>query len=99
MTDTGPKKTYTERLIDRFIETQKTKFTLDEVKNILKTVSDEAYEEKKANSDIIPFGKYKARKLVDVYNFDKKYLEWLLKQDFINNFEELKNNIKKMLNK
>ena len=33
---------------------------------------------------ILPFGKYKGRKLDDILTFDRKYLIWVSKQEFFN---------------
>lgn len=41
------------------------------------------------NEYIIPFGKYKGKEFNQVLNFDRKYLQWLYKQQFIKEFKTL----------
>lgn len=39
------------------------------------------FEHKKMRCDVLPFGKYKGKKIKDVAEFDRKYLIWLSNQD------------------
>ena len=55
------------------------------------------HDKRKADIDKMPFGKYKFKLVKDVAQFDKQYLKWLIKQDMMKNYEELKIEINKYL--
>ncbi len=82
--------TYTDRLISEFENSGNKKFTLEQIEGIIRNFSQAEYEKKKHTSDVIPFGKYKYKTVKDVVSFDKRYCEWLVKQDMLSNYEELK---------
>lgn len=82
--------TYTDRLVKEFENSGNKKFTLEQVEGIIRNFSEAEYEKKKHMNDVIPFGKYKMRSVKDVVSFDKRYCSWLLKQDMMSNYQELK---------
>lgn len=47
-------------------------------------------------SVVMPFGKYKGREVKDIYNFDSKYLIWLRKQQFMEKFKDITDEIDKL---
>lgn len=98
MTDTEQPLTYTQKLINQF-EGDKKSFNFKEISKIITDFSKSEYEKKKAIFKEMPFGKYKYKKVEDIAKFDKQYLEWLVKQDMLNNYTELKKEIERNLNK
>lgn len=92
-----PKTSYSQRLIDYFKEHDSDNFDIETIEKIINDFSKQEYEKKKEKSDEMPFGKYKFRKVEEVAKFDKQYLKWLIKQDMLENWTELKNEINKFL--
>jgi hypothetical protein len=88
---------YSKRLINRFKEDNKETYNLTQIEWLINDFSLKEYEKKKEKSDEMPFGKYKFRKVSDVSNFDKQYLKWLVKQDMLDNWSELKEEINKFI--
>lgn len=70
---------------------------ITQITTMINQFSLDEYEKRKQKTDEMPFGKYKFRKVSDVANFDKQYLKWLRKQDMLNKYEELKDEIDKYL--
>ena len=83
------------RLCERFqqlsVDNQNKPFSLAEVQ---KVIHDEikTLEERKASQpkDTFHFGKYKGKKIEDVAKIDKPYIEWLIRQPWCSNKDELK---------
>lgn len=92
-TDQRP-ATYTERLVQYF-EQQGDKFTISDVRKIIKDFNEAEYKKRREKSDEMPFGKYKYKKVVEVAKFDKQYLQWIYRQEMLNKYEELKREIEK----
>jgi len=86
---------YTQRLIKEF-STDKT-YDFEEIKQVIESFSKAEYEKKKANYKVLPFGKYKYKKVEDIAKIDAQYLKWCLKQSFMDNYEELKEEINRHL--
>ena len=70
---------------------------MNEIKEAINDFSKQEYEKRKKATDEMPFGKYKFKKVADVAKFDKQYLKWLVRQDMMTNYEELKEEINKNL--
>ena len=62
-------------------------FTLAEIQTVLSGHFKKLYEESLKASEIIPFGKYKGKKIDKIAQFDVDYLRWLVKQDFMQKYE------------
>jgi uncharacterized protein (DUF3820 family) len=85
------KPSYTDRLL-------KALEALDNYDEIKKLVNDfraeeaKLYDEEKEKTpkDIIPFGKYKGKTVSEIAQFDRKYLEWVVKQEWFDKFTDLK---------
>ena len=88
---------YSKRLINHFKEDDKDTYNLAQVEQLIKQFSKLEYEKKKEKTDEMPFGKYKYKKVEDVAKFDKQYLKWLVKQSMMDNWEELKEEINKVI--
>jgi hypothetical protein len=88
---------YSKRLIIEFDGQDKDTFNMDEIKELIEDFSKKEYEKRKGKTDEMPFGKYKYKKVADVAKFDKQYLKWLVRQEMINKYEELKEEINKHL--
>ena len=84
---------YTQRLINEF-DTEKT-YDFDEIKELIEEYSKKEYEKKKANYKVFPFGKYKYKKVEDICKIDKQYVKWAIKQSFLDNYAELKDEMLK----
>lgn len=76
---------YTDKLIQYFTEQGDT-FTIDDVKNHINDFKMEQDKLKQERADIVPVGKYKYKKVKDVANFDKQYLQWMLKQEWASKY-------------
>jgi len=73
------------------------KYSVAKVAEMINDFSTQEYEKKKQKVNEMPFGKYKFRKVSEVANFDKQYLQWLIKQEMMNNWSDLKNEILKLI--
>ena len=49
----------------------------------IKKFEEKQNELRSANSSKLQFGKYKGKSFKDILAFDRKYLEWLIKQDWM----------------
>ena len=81
---------YSQRLINSFKEDDKDTYNLTQIEWMINQFSKLEYEKRKEKTDEMPFGKYKFKKVADVAKFDKQYLKWLVRQDMMKNYEELK---------
>lgn len=81
MTTTTP--SYLDRLINHLETTNKTKFSLSDLKSEFKKFQTADYEERKNNNITFTFGKYKGKKISEVILFDQQYIIWLKKQNQI----------------
>jgi len=90
---------YSQRLINAFLEKAETKdsFNMDDITKTINDFSKQEYEKRKEKTDEMPFGKYKYKKVSEVAKFDKQYLKWLVRQDMMTKYEELKEEITKHL--
>jgi len=89
---------YSKRLIKEFEDHTKDTFDLSDIMKVIEDYSAKEYEKRKQKTDEMPFGKYKYKKVADVAKFDKQYLKWLVRQDMMTNYAELKANIEKLVN-
>lgn len=96
MADQKP-MTYTQKIINHFKEDGKENYDLEQIEELINDFSRMEYEKRKEKTDEMPFGKYKFRKVKDVAGFDKQYLKWLIRQDMMTNYEDLKNEINKYI--
>jgi len=87
---------YHERLIQFIEEKNKKKFNLEEVKSVVNEFAEHNYQLIRQNYTKLPFGKYKGKTVKSVLDFDKNYLQWLVKQSVLDNFPELKKHIKEL---
>ena len=90
-------KSYGQRLGDHFEESGSKDFSLDEVRDLIKTFGKMEFEKRKQNADVMPFGKFKNKSVKLVAQFDKQYLVWLSKQPMLDNYSALKAEIEKEL--
>ena len=94
-TDDEKPLSYSKRLTNIFKDEGKKSYTMEQIENMINEFSKLEYERKKKNTDEMPFGKYKFKKVKEVASFDKQYLKWLLKQSMMDNYEELRDEINK----
>ena len=87
---------YSEKLIQSLKDEGKEQFLMGDLENIIRDFSKMQYTTK-LNEGMMPFGKYKFKKIKDVVKFDRYYLQWLIKQDMMNDKEDLKGEILKCL--
>ena len=83
--DQQPVTSYTDRLLD-FLDGKGDEFTLDELRTLVNEFKDIEQKKKTERSDIVPVGRYKYKAVNDVANFDKQYLQWMLKQSWIDKY-------------
>jgi len=93
-------KPYFERLVEHimsknFVNRAEIVVALEEFKDI--NAKKPKYYERLdgANLDpkIVPFGKYKGKTVVDLIASDRQYLEWLVKQKWMDNFSGLRDEL------
>jgi hypothetical protein len=95
MTNNEKPLSYSKRLIQHFEEAKEDLFSIEKINEMINDFSKLEYEKRKQNTDEMPFGKYKGKKVSDVAKFDSQYLTWLRKQDMMENYGDLKNEINK----
>ena len=95
--------TYTQKVINNLLENLEGEIDIDIIHLVAQTIKNFAAEQqalKRATSDRLPFGKFKGKSMKALFDFgEAKYLAWLVKQDMMNNFPELKLNIESVLSK
>lgn len=98
--ETKQELSYTDQLILKLEA-----MNFDNIDSIKQCVNDfrgeqaEKFKKEKEDrpADIIPFGKYKGKKVDEVAKFDKKYLQWVYKQEWFNKFDDLKPLVQKLI--
>lgn len=88
---------YSKRLFNYIKDANLETYSINEIEIFINDFSKMEYNKKKEKTDEMPFGKYKFRKVKDVASFDKQYLRWLVKQSMMDNWEELKEEINKVI--
>ena len=88
---------YSKRLFNYIKEANLKTYTINEIELFINDFSKMEYDKKREKTNEMPFGKYKYRKVKDVASFDKQYLNWLRKQDMLDNWTELKQEIDKYM--
>lgn len=101
--DTTPEAkplSYSQRLINHFkAECEENgEFTINDIETLIKDFSKIEYEKRKEKTDEMPFGKYRYKKIKDVGAFDIQYLKWVVKQECLSGYPEVKESIKNYLN-
>lgn len=83
MSDTQQEKpkSYTARMVDFLTEKKVTKKTLDLIREFSMAEASKREVEREATKGIMNFGKYKGKKLTDIFKLDKPYLMWLQKNN------------------
>ena len=71
-------------------------FTVFQIREIYKDHFKKEYEKSLTAREIIPFGKYKGRKVLDVASFDKDYLRWLFRQTYVKKYVALYEELTKL---
>lgn len=89
---------YMDRLIQEFTNSKKTSFKTNEIVKMIEDFRTEQNNIKKEKIDILPIGKYKYKKIVDVAKFDRPYLQWMSKQSWMENYPNTKSEISKYVN-
>ena len=78
---TETKKSYTARLVEHLEEHKVNKKTLELIKAFATLEKEKIEAERKETEGLMNFGKYKGKKIEDVYKLDKQYIEWLGKNN------------------
>ena len=91
------KTTYTDRLIKKFQTEEQTSFETDEVIKLITEFKLEEDAKRKAKPHIVPLGKYRYKTVKQVAAFDKQYLEWMVRQEFMVKYPEFKAEVLKYL--
>jgi uncharacterized protein (DUF3820 family) len=82
MTDQNEiKLSYTSQLKEHLKDNKLPKKCLDMISVFALEYSSKMEEERKVNAGVINFGKYKGKKIEDVFNLDKPYVMWLQKNN------------------
>ena len=85
MTDNQEPTSYTNRLLE-YLGNKGDTFTIDELREYLDEFKEIEQKKKQERADIMPTGKYKYKKVKDVANFDMQYIQWMLKQSWIDKY-------------
>jgi len=85
-----PKPSYSERLLTHIEATKQETYSFADIKRLFKEFGTIQYEEMKKTANVFRRGKYKDRTVQDVLTFDRPYLEWLVKQSWMDNQKLLK---------
>ena len=91
---------YSQRLINVFKANSlqdEDQFNIARIEHIINEFSNKEREDRRKKTDEMPFGKYKFKKVAEVARFDKQYLKWLRKQDMLSNYQDLKDEIDRLL--
>ena len=91
------KTTYTDRLIAKFKSESQTDFDIDQIIELICEFKNEEDKARKSKADIVPVGRYKYKKVADVFTFDPQYLKWMLKQDWVSKYPEFVEEVKKYI--
>lgn len=91
--------TYTQRLIKTFTDSLLPNFSAEDVERMILDFTNVEMEKKKHNSDMITFGKYRYKTVKEVVLFDPRYCSWLVKQEMLSNYPELKVSLELALKK
>ena len=79
MSDTQKPKSYTSRMIDFLTENKVNKKTIDLIKQFASDEAEKRNEEKEATKDIMTWGKFKGKRIEDVFKLDPQYIGWCIK--------------------
>ena len=88
---------YSQRLVQAFLDKAENSFSMVEIKEQIEEFSKHEYEKRREKTDEMPFGKYRFRKIKDVGAFDKQYLKWVVKQECLSGYPDVKENIQNYL--
>jgi uncharacterized protein (DUF3820 family) len=81
---------------NRFEDFLKDREDKEELLELFKAFEDEEKKRDLAKADIMPVGKYKGKSIKSVAGFDRPYILWLLKQDWINKYPAQKEQMQKV---
>jgi uncharacterized protein (DUF3820 family) len=81
-------------VLEQFENEQKTKFNMESIRVILKTMEMKELESRKGK---LMFGKYKGKSIKKVHEFDPSYLEWIKDQSFYKKFPEIHKEVEQLL--
>ena len=76
--DTKP-KSYTARLLDVLEENKCPTKYLDLIKKFAADESEKREQETQATKDVMTWGKYKNKKIEEVFKLDPQYINWCIK--------------------
>jgi hypothetical protein len=74
-------KSYTARLIDVLQENKCPTKYLDLIKKFAADESEKREQETQATKGVMTFGKFRGKKIEDVYKLDPQYIKWLKKNE------------------
>lgn len=72
-------KSYTSRMLDVLQENKCPKKYLDIIKKFAADEAEKREQEKEATKNVMTWGKYKNKKIEEVYRLDPDYINWCLK--------------------
>ena len=79
--ENSEKKSYTSRLIERLESLHTPIATINAIKIFAKEAYDEKQKKESETAGTMNFGKYKGKKLEDIAQLDKPYMQWLAKNN------------------
>ena len=96
MTEQQP-VTYTDRLVAYFKRETQESFTIEDIVQTIDEFKVLEAKRRTEKTNEVPVGKYKYKKVKDVASFDKQYLVWMMKQDWVNKYPEFVKEVNKYL--
>lgn len=87
---TTPQVSYKDKLVAKFKTAGQPSFKLADVINIINAFSEEEYQKRRADTGKFPFGKYKYKGVPEVVKFDRDYCTWVVQQEVMDKYPELK---------
>ena len=74
-------KSYTQRLKEYLEEHKVSKKTLDLISEFAMEETERREKQREANKNVMTFGKYKNKKIDEIYKLDPTYIKWLSKNE------------------
>lgn len=79
-----------DRLIQKFQTDAQTSFETEDIIRVINEFKEEEDKKRKEKPHIVPLGKYRYKTVKQVAEFDKQYLKWMVKQEFMEKYPEFK---------
>jgi hypothetical protein len=86
---------YGDKLITHLQESKQETFSIEDLSEHIADFQEIQRKKKLQKTSELPVGKYKYKKVSEVFKFDAPYLRWLAKQEWLEKYPDLMIEIKK----